>query len=209
MKNSLVSSVCEIGYLGNGRFRPSNVPKCYNIWHQMIRRVHDPKTSVHLRNYHDVVIDPIWYNFQNFAEWYYYQIDHFGPVTFHWNLDKDLLFPMNRKYGPDVCCLIPQHLNKVFNDYSFGQGQLPLGVIQHGRLYKVRVSDFGKRKYLGLYKTVHDAQIAYWTVKFEVIRNTTIQYWQYLPEPLAFRLLCFGWEDAIAYYGDKARLWSN
>lgn len=56
------------------------------------------------------------------------------------------------------------------------------------------------------YPTVADAQRAYWSEKFRVIQETTIRYWQYLPEPLAWRLLTFDWPDAHAYYGDDAAI---
>lgn len=49
---------------------------------------------------------------QAFADWIVLQ-----PGWQHgWHLDKDLLLPGNKVYGPDTCCLLPRTLNNAIRD---------------------------------------------------------------------------------------------
>lgn len=213
VKNPLFPSVFDVGYIGVGLHNVSEnskATKVYNIWHSMLQRVYSPQNDTHARQYSGVSIHPDWLNFQNFADWYVKRSTQFIDVDFGWDLDKDLLFPGNRIYGPDTCCLVPHPVNGLLLGSNIARGELPIGVSRDGSAFTVKCSVFDKKgKYIGRYKTVRDAQIAYWNAKFQSIRFAAIMYWNYLPESLAMRLIQFGWEDAKAYYGDDARLWSD
>jgi hypothetical protein len=210
IRNYMRPVVSGKGYIGDGPWITSvkgKLTKTYKVWNDILQRCYAPRHENHVRNWADVTVHDEWLNFQNFAPWYEKHIDSFGPVNFKWELDKDLLFPRNRQYGPDVCCVLPQHINSLFNDSRHTRGELPLGVTRTRNHFQARVSVFGKCQDCGHYKTIREARIAYWNAKFKSIQSAAIQYWNYLPEPLAFRLLNFDWPDAVAYYGDDARLW--
>lgn len=207
IKNYMKPVVYGIGYVGDGPWMTSinrKTTKTYKTWNDILQRCYAPRHENHKFNWSDVTVHSDWLNFQNFAPWYEEQFNKHGKVNFKWEVDKDLLFPGNRQYGPNVCCLIPQAINGLLNDVKRARGNLPLGVTKTRNQYQARVNVFGKCHELGCYHTIAEAQLAYWSAKFKAIRDTAIQYWQYLPEPLAYRLLTFGWDDAIAYYGDDA-----
>lgn len=207
IRNPIRPNVCGVGFLGVGSHRAkiNYVPNpTHQTWHDMLKRVYTPKNEDAARVYAGTSVHPHWHNFQNFAPWYHDRIDPFGSVDFTWELDKDLLVPGNRQYGPETCCLVPQHVNALFTDHAIARGNLPIGVHERNGYYRAKVNYLGKNIDLGTHSTIAEAQLAYWSAKFKAIRDTAIQYWQYLPEPLAYRLLTFGWDDAIAYYGDDA-----
>jgi hypothetical protein len=212
IKNPMKPVVAGVGFIGVGShigYVNKKHTRSYRVWHNMLTRTYNPQSDNQLRNYSDVVVNPSWHNFQNFAEWYFKQINPNNSVDFEWHLDKDLLFPGNKIYSEDYCCLIPQPINVLFTDHAHRRGDYPLGVTKYRNKYMACVNMFGKQKHLGYHFTIRSAQIAYWSAKFEAIRNAAIMYWNYLPEPLAMRLLNFGWEDAFAYYGDDSLLVSD
>jgi hypothetical protein len=211
VKNIMRPSVHGVGYLGVGPYKTWDGKKCtkaYAVWVDMLDRVYTPENDLIAMWYKETSVHTDWLCFQNFAEWYYKQINRFGEVSFKWHIDKDLTVPGNRLYSAETCAVIPSAVNILMTDHASGRGLYPLGVSSQnkGRSFQAVMTAYGKYQYIGTYKTILEAQLAYWSAKFEVIRNTAIQYWQYLPEPLAYRLLTFDWPDAIAYYGEDAYL---
>ena len=109
------------GYIGQGPYASEHRENGerirhneYFIWKGMHERAgnFDGKHP----SYIDVTINKIWWCYQNFAEWYNkhrYDIDDDFLC-----IDKDLLFPGNREYAHDKCCLIPNSINEIFRNYE-------------------------------------------------------------------------------------------
>lgn len=79
----------------------------YSIWN-----------SIYIRCYIDnngSSMCDLWrYNKDSFAEWWsaeYYECDGESMAV-----DKDLLFPGNKEYAPDKCCILPQTLNTMLSN---------------------------------------------------------------------------------------------
>jgi hypothetical protein len=193
-----------VGYQGVGKHMTSDdkgkMTPAYATWNGMLKRCYKPRSIYNIINYEDVTVCSEWFNFQNFADWYETNLPNVKLVGSRWEIDKDLLIPRNKVYGPDRCCIIPNAINSLFLFQNKISKLLPLGVRHNGYSYVA----YEGHSYIGSFKTVTEAQLAYWSVKFEAIRSAAIHYWQYLPEPLAWRLLTFDWADAHAYYGDDA-----
>lgn len=211
IRNPMRPSTCGVGYPGIGKHVSKIKGICnpvHRVWSNMFFRVYAPATEDIARVYAGTSIHSDWHNFQNFAEWYHQQIDHFGEVKHKWHLDKDFLVPGNRVYGPHTCCLLPQEVNELLTDSAHARGEYPMGVnfrrTKSGTFEAQCKTPGSNKRYISSHSSVCAAQLSYWNYKFKMIRDTAIQYWQYLPEPLAYRLLTFGWDDAIAYYGDDA-----
>ena len=78
----------------------------YKIWHGMFGRCYGARSKANMC-YVGCEVDPIWYSFVAFKEW---------AESHNWTgkqLDKDLLVPSNKIYGPKACCFIPQYVNLV------------------------------------------------------------------------------------------------
>ena len=85
------------GFIGVGEYKAyidKKVTKCYLKWMNMLKRLHNDNMTYRDSSYKEVVLCKEWYNFQNFAEWYYnnyYEID--GEIM---HLDKDILYKGNK-----------------------------------------------------------------------------------------------------------------
>lgn len=211
-RNPLRPSVYGVGFTGIGHHFPRMngvITKAYTAWCHMLERVYQPNSERVAREYAGTSVHPEWHNFQNFANWFEQHFEIFRSVAFRCELDKDLLFPGNKIYGPYTCCLVPQAINTLLIDAKFSRGDLPLGVSHRKNRFQASVNINGRMRNIGCYATIKEAQLAYWKEKFQAIQYSAIIYWNYLPEQLAMRLLHFGWPDAFAYYGDDARLWAD
>lgn len=127
------------GFIGKGDYQSEYKingkrveDKAYKIWSAMHRRAgnFDGKHPA----YEDVTIAEEWWNFQNFARWYYknlYNVILDGKEEIMC-VDKDLLYPGNREYGPDKCLIVPNRINELIKrgDKKTAEGgtELPTGV---------------------------------------------------------------------------------
>jgi hypothetical protein len=98
------------------------------------------------------------------------QQDWLGKV-----LDKDLLTPGNKHYGPNNCLFISKELNNLLTLRHNGRGPYPLGVsktVTHGHEYFIASCSFyGKQKRLGYFKTVEEAAACYKEAKLNYIKD--------------------------------------
>lgn len=109
IRNPMKPSVRGVGFGGIGKYNSSNSPIAWAKWGNMFERCYCPKYQSERPSYIGVSIDERWYNFQEFAKWFYNQ-----PFFVKgWHLDKDLLVKGNRVYGPDTCCLVPNEVNSL------------------------------------------------------------------------------------------------
>lgn len=89
----------------------------YIKWKTMIARCYNEKVyslPVNQR-YKDCTVAPEWLSFMNFRSWMASQ-DWEGK-----QIDKDILYPGNKIYGPDTCLLVPQHINSLIIDQEEGK----------------------------------------------------------------------------------------
>ena len=98
----------------------------YSIWNGIYKRCYIDKNGSFMCDF--------WrYDKDSFAEWWsseYYECDGESMAV-----DKDLLFPGNKEYAPDKCCIIPQTLNTMLSNckkhrsiWKNARTDLPLGV---------------------------------------------------------------------------------
>lgn len=85
--------------------------RAYSIWNGIYLRCY--KNSD--RDYKEARMCDLWrYDKKAFVEWYnsnYYECDGESMAV-----DKDLLFPGNKEYSPDKCCIIPQTINTMLSN---------------------------------------------------------------------------------------------
>ena len=143
--------------------------KCpyYTRWASMLKRAYDPKSHDRLPTYRDVTVCEEWHTFSVFKVWMEQQ-DWEGK-----HLDKDVIKPGNKEYGPEACCFITQELNKLLLDRASCRGKEPRGVHQlkvTGR-FKAYCSSKGRVRNLGHYDTAEEASAAYKKAKSEIVRK--------------------------------------
>lgn len=144
----------------------------YSRWISVVQRSNDPKEKARKPSYADVYCSDKWRYFTNFSRWLHTQA--------YWQelqLDKDILYPGNKEYGPDTCCFIPIYINALFQ-IPLVQQQYQLGVskTKHGRYSARTTNRFTGEHSLGTYATVEEAHAAWQVGKAYVLECAVNQY---------------------------------
>ena len=142
----------------------------YDLWRGMLRRCYSPEAHRKQPAYIGCSVAPEFLIFQQFAAWAVTQIG-FGYPRYH--LDKDLLQPGNRIYGPDTCVFVPFDLNMFTTSNAAKRGQWPQGVSwkRKNRRFVAQIKTDGVVQYLGLFQDAHTAAAAYATAKTSAARR--------------------------------------
>ena len=142
----------------------------YKVWEGMFRRSYDPCYQQKNITYIGCTVHPHWHHLSNFKQWY----DQQGDVTGK-QLDKDIISPGNKVYGPDTCLFVSRKLNAFFVSSDKLRGKYPLGVYKHTsrkrrKPFMAMINDgTGKKKFVGYYSTPEEAYQAFIQAKKELL----------------------------------------
>lgn len=177
MKNLSRSLVCGVGrndagypvYItSNIDGRQKNIWRCpfYTVWTHMLARCYSEKSKSKHPTYLDCSVAPEWLSFSTFRDWMEKQ---------EWEgreLDKDIISPGNKIYGPSACVFLTKSLNNFLTDRRKSRGNWPIGVYWDERLgkFKAQCNDpFTKmRGHLGYYDCPNAAQESWRQRKHEL-----------------------------------------
>ena len=138
----------------------------YAKWIAMIKRCYMATSLKYDPTYADCTVDERWHSFMAFREWILGQPEWEGL-----HLDKDLLVPGNKVYGPDTCLLVSIDVNNFLTFNQCTNSGLPIGVkkVRDRFLCQVKISDGSKVQWKSRsFETPEEAAGAYWTKKLEV-----------------------------------------
>lgn len=125
----------------------------------------------------------VFENFQFFAEWCQ---DQYGYLEKErggkfWSLDKDIIVPGNKDYGPDTCCFVPAVLNNILT-FKKKESTFPPGVTKSKYSgYHCNISIGGKKRYLGTFSTPEEAYNAWKVAKIEYVESI-LEIYKDMPE---------------------------
>ena len=127
--------------------------KEYSAWSGMLQRAYDPKYHLRQPTYIGCSVVEEWHFRSGFAEWFR---EHYVEG---WYLDKDILKPGNKVYGPETCIYVPGWLNTFANDSRSIRGELPIGVSLNSSTgkYLSQCKSANKVINLGYYDDANDA----------------------------------------------------
>lgn len=159
--------VNDLGYEVGGRIIVDGVRKfkvtCpfYVKWQSMINRTHNPKYKQNQKTYEEASIVEGWKYASNFKSW---------METQDWeeyHLDKDILIPGSKEYGPNACCFVPQYINNLITQRTASRGQYPLGVHYNKAKspYKATCHNGYEKVYLGRFSDPISAHRAWQEAK--------------------------------------------
>lgn len=155
------SVVCGFGvndasYLTNNRVNGRTV-KCpiYSRWLSIINRCYGKSGIANNPTYFGCCVDHRWRKFSGFKKWMEKQ-DWEGK-----EIDKDLIVPGNKVYGPDTCCFVSPLINKLIKSGYRKSSGLLTGVRTEYNRFAGQVTINGHRKYLGMFTTEEEANRAY------------------------------------------------
>lgn len=158
VKDKLMPTVFDIGFIGDGEHKANTA--AYRKWSGMISRCYNELNKSY-KSYSDCTIDDEWFNYQNFASWFY---DQDAPNDFE--LDKDTLIDGNRVYSPETCLLISKSDNikaKVAsNDNNkHGYAGVYMTTYKDAKYFAAKITINGKRVNIsGGFRTAKDAHEA-------------------------------------------------
>ena len=154
--------------------------RTYKTWAGMVRRTdrRDPKVYG-FETYKDCTLDPRWFKLSAFKEWIEQWDDYKNK-----EIDKDILIPGNKIYGPETCLMVKKSVNLFFKPNI--KRNLPRGVSHVSKFkeggknpYAANIVRCGEKKknqsrlgtiFLGHYPTIEEASAAYESARKEQIQ---------------------------------------
>lgn len=173
VRDPIYPNIFGLGYLGIGDHMASinrKGTKAYSTWRGMLTRCYDIKFQSKNRNYVGCTVSDDWHNFQNFAAWFEKNYKE------GFEIDKDILVAGNRIYSESTCVFVPQSINKLIISSNASRGDLPLGVSRSRGRCRVMISQNGKLKGFGIYKSIEDAEAVYKVEKYRIAKETLSKY---------------------------------
>ena len=157
--------VCGVGvndapYVTTPRVRGALL-RCpyYIVWANMITRGYSAALKRKSPTYARCSVAPEWHSFMAFRAWMAAQ-DWYGK-----ELDKDILVPGNKVYGPDTCVFVDSATNSLMTDCAAARGKWPIGVSQKGRRYLAGCRGPSGGIRIGVHDTPEEANLAWRAVK--------------------------------------------
>lgn len=164
--------------------------KAKSVWDGMKHRCKIGKPP-----YENCEVCEEWKIFENFKKWY---TEHYYEVAgCDMEIDKDILVSGNRIYSPETCLIVPQRINELFRTFS-NKYNLPTGItllkndVKKGR-YKVSYDG----NFIGYFKTIRDACMAYEYTKKGAINEVAKMYKKELPDYI-FQIL-INWQPEFIF----------
>ena len=139
----------------------------YKFWNHMLERCYDSRWHAEYPTYQSCIVDERWHSFMTFREWVLSQPEWEGL-----ELDKDLLFPGNKVYGPDTCLFVSRQVNQFITSCTKSVGRYPIGVSPSGScgkwIARVGAGVTGARWYSGRVDTMERAVELYYAKRTEL-----------------------------------------
>jgi hypothetical protein len=150
----------------------------YSSWSKMLERCYsnNPRYS----SYEGCSVTPEWHTFSNFRKWYLEQGNVLGK-----QLDKDIMYPGNKVYGPDKCVFVDQRLNLLLHRKSTTKYVTGVSRVNTNKTkpFYVKIYMNAKRVHLGYFYTLEEAYQAYLNAKIKCIQD------YYLPQETDQRII--------------------
>ena len=133
----------------------------YMAWSSMLERCYSQQFTARWPTYIGCSVVKEWLTFSNFKSWMEQQ-DWEGK-----QLDKDIIIPGNKVYGPENCVFVTGRINTLLTDNAAGRGRYPIGVClkKTSGKFQASIRKYGKRHFLGYHATKEAASAAYITAK--------------------------------------------
>jgi len=127
----------------------------YRKWIAMFKRAYCQDYHKKNPTYTECSIVKEWHSFMNFRAWMMFQ---------DWEdkqLDKDIIRPGNKVYGPNTCVFVTKHINSLLTNMSVENKYTKGACIKKDGNLEVMCSVKGKKQYVGRFSTHEAASKAY------------------------------------------------
>ena len=139
----------------------------YKKWQSMLKRCYCKIELAKHPTYIGCSVTEEWHSFMAFRNWMSKQ---------NWRgkqLDKDIIEPNNKVYGPETCMFVTASINVLLTDHQAKRGPWPQGVssMKSHKKYVARLKIKSKPTHLGSYSTPEEAHAAYCLAKADYIES--------------------------------------
>lgn len=140
----------------------------YNTWKSMLTRCYSESEFRRHPTYKGCTVSEEWHSFMPFKNWMSEQ---------QWrgkHLDKDIIKPNNKVYGPDTCMFVSKAINNLLTDHKAARGRWPQGVAYEARRkkqYKAQLNIKSELTNMGYYNTPEEAHAVYCVAKADHIES--------------------------------------
>lgn len=178
VRNPYWPTVRGVGYIGVGEHAIAHGSKHtseYVRWSAIMKRCYDQNFHRKQPSYLGCYVSKEWHNFQSFANWLNKQ-PNWGKEGME--VDKDILRPGNKEYGPSTCVLVPSEINRMFGQKN-KENEMPPGVVfdkSENRYIAVCHDGNGKQVKIGRFKDQESAFFAYRKAKREALLRLAIKH---------------------------------
>lgn len=141
--------VCGVGYCDIKGYVAGLLATRYKTWASMLSRCYSEREQARFPTYIGCSVDPRWHIASVFKKWF----DRHYVEGYH--LDKDILVPGNKVYGPDTCCFVPGEINLLILKKKKTSGSpYPAGInwCKRDKRLSVHLSIRSRAKHLGSFK---------------------------------------------------------
>ena len=165
--NPYISNIFNIGYVGIGKYKPSNYLNIFHCWYNILSRCYNIKDlRYNIYGAKGITVCEEWLNFQNFAIWYE-KNSEWNVNNYNFQIDKDILANINhldiKVYSPETCLLIPADSNCFLAGDNLNCG---ISFYKHKNNNIVYYSRF-KKIFLGTFNSFKEAKKVYAKEKFK------------------------------------------
>lgn len=165
-----IQRMITIGYRVDGRPIQKLVWACpfYAAWKGMLLRCYCTAQHKRRPTYIGCSVVEEWKTFSNFKAW---------METQEWlgkHLDKDLLSPGNKVYGPTTCVFVSPRVNTFITESNKTRGEYQIGVSKNkgAKQFCARVRDGSRTTVrIGYFKTPEEAHSAWLEAKLKLARE--------------------------------------
>lgn len=181
-KSPLCRTVYGVGYLGEGQYRARTsegvMIESYKYWANMLKRSYTDYPSNKDNCYEQCPVNESWYNYQNFARWFWENYKLFDGTGIKPYLDKDLLnFGNAKEYSEQNCCLIPQIINASITLGRSTKSVYGTGVKRNNSgTYTAFITRKSKSYRIGTFPSKEEAYIAFLIEKEKYIKSLAEEY---------------------------------
>lgn len=151
----------DADYQTQGRLPKSWKCEYKKRWDSLMQRCYSAQFQAKSPTYIGCSVDERWKSFMDFRAW---------MMTQDWEgkqLDKDLLFPGNKVYGPDTCVFVTQLTNVFTTGRVLGKEGFPRGVALHrgNKKFTSTICIEGRPTTLGYFNTPEEAHECWYEAK--------------------------------------------
>lgn len=145
----------------------------YAKWKSMLQRCYSEKYVNRRKCYVGCSVCDEWLRFSNFKRWF----DKNYVEGYY--LDKDILVNGNKVYSPETCCFVPHEINELIEIRKNKTNKFYQCVeISKNGNFRARIKRYGRREYLGTFKTPEEAFNAYKQGKVAYVREVADSYYK-------------------------------